>query len=71
MVAALNETLAADGAGGLEDPIGSRRAGVRRRSERRPARVDLRGGSEGACAEPGDHLAADAIMRLSYTDARR
>ncbi len=25
--------------------------------------------SEGATAEPGDHLAADAIVRLSYADA--
>jgi hypothetical protein len=69
--AALNETLQRAGAA----PIGDR--GVLRvvlefvgGPTSAPHALTFTVGPEGAVAEPGDHLAADAVVRLSYADAR-
>ena len=70
-MAALNSTLSAAG----QPPLDSTQSAVRFVFEftdgpsSMPHALSLSVSTDGASAEVGDHLAADAVIRLSYRDA--
>ena len=70
-LAALNETLAAAGPAPLEDPTSVFRVVLEFADapSGSPHALTFAVTSEGAFAELADHLAADAVIRLSYKDA--
>ncbi len=70
-LAALNETLAAAGPAPLEDPTSHFRVVLEFADapSGSPHALTFTVTGGGAFVELGDHLAADAIIRLSYRDA--